>query len=72
MARTGDRGLVDGNFGNLMRMEEAAAWEWARHYALIWTDVMEHVAQWAESTYRDAGAPVVEVPKTQINWKDWA
>ena len=32
--------------------QEDAAWTWARAHAMIWTDLMEHWAQWARETYR--------------------
>jgi len=50
---------------NLTRVEEAAAWEWARHYALEWTAVMEQVATWAEQTYQD---PAPAPPPRRIPW----
>lgn len=64
----------DNDEGNLKRIEEAAAWEWARHYALLWSDVMQHVATWAEGTYATATAvtpPAPVAPNQRINWKDW-
>lgn len=33
---------------------EAAAWQWAREHAMVWTDAMEHYARWALSTYTDS------------------
>lgn len=36
---------------------EDAAWEWARHYALEWTAVMETVAAYAFKTYTDPAPP---------------
>lgn len=42
--------------GNLQRLEEDAAWTWARHYALEWTPVMDAVASWAEGTYAEQPA----------------
>lgn len=50
--------------------EERAAWAWARHYALIWTDVMEHVATYAEGTYQPpAPAPAAAPTPSRIDWK---
>jgi hypothetical protein len=62
---------------NLMRVEEDAAWAWARHYALDWTPTMEAVATYARSTYDDAvatqtappAAPVA--PRPSIDWSKW-
>jgi hypothetical protein len=69
------RGLVEGDRGNLIRIEEAAAWAWARHYALAWTPVMERVARWAEGTYQQAAAPAAApqapVAPKRIDWKEW-
>jgi hypothetical protein len=31
--------------------EERAAWEWAHHYALEWTDIMSYVERYAIGTY---------------------
>lgn len=36
----------------LQLLEEQAAWEWARHYALEWTDVMASVERMAYDTYK--------------------
>jgi hypothetical protein len=36
---------------NLQLDEERAAWDWARHYALIWTEEMERSAVWALNSY---------------------
>jgi hypothetical protein len=63
----------------LTRVEEDAAWTWARHYALVWTPEMEVVATWAEGTYQPptpppaTAAPAAPVaPKTptpdRIDW----
>lgn len=35
----------------LLLDEEHAAWEWAMHYALTWTPLMEYVHQYAITTY---------------------
>jgi hypothetical protein len=67
------RGVVDGPRGNLLRIEEDAAWTWARHYALIWTPVMDRVARWAENTYAADGpaTPSAPVAPKSIDWNDW-
>jgi hypothetical protein len=73
------RHAVSGDRGNLQRVEEAAAWAWARHYALDWTPAMEAVAQYAEGTYQQAheAAPAVEPPapvaptSPSIDWSKW-
>jgi len=68
------RGLVEGDRGNLMRIEEAAAWAWARHYALIWSPLMERLAVWAEGTYAQAERPAepkAPVAPKSIDWKEW-
>lgn len=62
----------------LMLVEEDAAWTWARHYALIWTPIMETVATWAEGTYTrpiarptpPPAAPATPAPPS-TNWKHW-
>jgi hypothetical protein len=70
---------------NLMLTEEQAAWEWAQHYALIWTAPMEAVRQWGQGTYEQtkqlvdeitrqatpAPAAPAEPYKPQINWSQW-
>jgi hypothetical protein len=56
---------VPGAAANLKRDEEDAAWQWARHYALIWTPLMDSVARWAESTY---AAPTRVPPPDRIDW----
>jgi len=73
------RGAVEGDRASLQRVEEDAAWTWARHYALIWTDVMDRLAQWAEGTYQQQittrapqPAPTAPVaPNQHIDWKNW-
>jgi len=65
------RGLVDGQRGNLLRIEEDAAWAWARHYALVWTPLMDRIARWAEGTYAERPAPQAPVAPKRIDWKDW-
>jgi hypothetical protein len=72
------RTSVAGNPHNLMRDEEDAAWSWARHHALIWTPVMDRVAQWAEATYQQqprrvdpVEPPVPDAPMQKIEWSDW-
>lgn len=58
---------------NLQRVEEDAAWAWARHYALDWTPAMEAVATWAEGTYQaPAPEPAKPIPATpSIDWSKW-
>jgi len=69
-------GELRGN-ANLMRAAEDAAWEWARHYALEWTPLMEKVATWARSSYDALPAPKPEPPAPvapigrQIDWERW-
>jgi hypothetical protein len=65
LAPMGSLHTVAGNPGNLRRLEEDAAWAWARHYALDWTPAMEAVATWAEGTY--AAPP----PPKSIRWDEW-
>ena len=60
---------------NIRRLEEDAAWEWARHYALEWTPLMEQVAGWARATYEQPDPreqpPAPDVPfGKQIDWED--
>ena len=66
------RGVCDGPRANLLRIEEDAAWTWARHYALVWTPPMQAVALWAEGTYRQADRsaepPAPVAPKASIDW----
>lgn len=45
-ARTPERHLA------IQMVEEEAAWEWAEHHALEWTDLMESVRQWSIGTYK--------------------
>jgi hypothetical protein len=70
------RHVVQGERMNILRIEEAAAWAWARHYALIWTPLMEQVATWAEGTYQqDAPArpepQAPAAPPKNIDWSNW-
>jgi len=69
------RTVATGDRGNLIRIEEDAAWTWARHYALAWTPAMDAVARWAEGTYAPPPAPIPTAPTTPrtpaINWKEW-
>ena len=76
-------GWLPGVEGNPLRIkvaEEEAAWEWARHYALEWTDAMEQVATWALSTYttalqeQEALAQLTSLlpPAPTITAKPWA
>jgi hypothetical protein len=39
-------------YKNALFEEETAAWDWAQHYALVWTDEMEHMKQMCMDTYR--------------------
>lgn len=65
------RNVTTGDRGNLLRVEEDAAWTWARHYALCWTPAMEAVARWAEQTYAAPSAPApVPLPADRIIWND--
>ena len=72
------RTVVDGDTRNLSLDEEDAAWHWARHYALVWTPVMDAVAHWAEGTYQAAAksaappAPVAPKPQSRIDWSKWS
>lgn len=77
-------GFVDGpRTGTVRRVQEEAAWEWARHNALEWTPTMEQVAQMCEATYRkqknedsptvapvDAPAPPAPI-RQRIDWRQW-
>lgn len=71
------RHVVRGDHGNLLRIEEEAAWEWARHYALDWTPLMESVSRWAESTYAAAPTPTPTptpeptITPARIKWENW-
>jgi len=73
------RHVAGGDLGNLRRVEEEAAWGWARHYALEWTPTMEALAQWAEGTYANFGkpraaeppAPVAPIVRPSIDWSKW-
>ena len=60
---------VDGDEQRLKQTEEDAAWTWARHFALIWTDAMEAVANWAEGTYAAPAPPAPRRPSApSIDW----
>lgn len=66
----------DGDPANLMRDEEDAAWAWVRHHAIVWTPVMETVAQWAEQTYAAPSSPAPppqrdtpQPPSSRIDWR---
>lgn len=64
--------LGEANNMNLSLDEEDAAWQWARHYALIWTPVMDAVAKWAEGTYQQAAAKTA-APSAPVAPKiDWS
>ena len=70
------RGQVAAPHQNVLRIEEDAAWAWAKHYALEWTPAMDAVATWARGTYDTPVAPpppaAPPVPrKPSINWDDW-
>ncbi len=62
---------------NLQRVEEDAAWAWARHYALDWTPAMEAVAVYARGTYDAPTAPAPQQPPAppvatpSIDWSKW-
>jgi hypothetical protein len=73
------RNTQTGDRARLMADEEMAAWEWARHYALDWTPVMEQLARWALRTYgvviTDAPDPTPDptpADPQRINWNDWS
>jgi hypothetical protein len=59
--------------------EEEAAWAWAQHYALEWTEEMEAVKQLALSTYTTSPrrrpapkpAPPPAPPFTPIDWSKY-
>jgi hypothetical protein len=78
----GMNGLVQGPRNlSMKRVEEEAAWNWARHHALEWTPMMEAVAQACEATYHvtapppppaaPAAPPAPVAPTPRINWEDW-
>jgi antitoxin component HigA of HigAB toxin-antitoxin module len=64
---TGDLSSQRGDRYALSLTEEEAAWAWARHYALDWTESMEAVKTWALSTYL-AAAPVAPKPPKKVDW----
>jgi hypothetical protein len=47
-------------------LEEDAAWEWARHYALDWSPTMEHIAQVTRSTYDTVYRQMENSPLYQV------
>lgn len=58
----------------IAKLQEANAWEWARHFALEWTELMEHVARWAEDTYTPPAPPApppVDIRPGGVTWDDW-
>jgi hypothetical protein len=61
----------------LQREAEDAAWAWAKHYALVWTPFMQHVATWARRSYDELPARKPEPPAPvapigqQIDWENW-
>ena len=53
----GGHGTIDKSLPPLQQIislmdQEDAAWEWARANAIMWTELMEHWAQWARESYR--------------------
>jgi hypothetical protein len=70
-------GIVPGDPSNLCLDQEDAAWEWARHYALVWTPAMQAVRSWAEGTYQRAfgrgpvAAPKTPPPPQRIDWSKY-
>ena len=66
------RAVAAGNVRNLMRIEEDAAWTWARHYALDWTPTMDALASWAESTYAPRERPTPPRAPAPIEHIDWS
>jgi hypothetical protein len=75
-------GAIPGNESRgsrgLTRDEEHAAWEWARHYALVWTAAMESVARFSEASYAGTlPAPQPDPPEplrpgARIAWEDYS
>jgi hypothetical protein len=64
----------------IRRIEEDAAWNWARHYALEWTPLMESIARMCEATYEQAvepparpvpAMPPAAPPFKPIDWEEW-
>jgi hypothetical protein len=68
MGAVTEREVEGGEAASIRRLCEAAAWAWARYYALIWTDVMEAVATYAEGTY--AAGPAAS-PRKRIDWSQY-
>jgi hypothetical protein len=62
---------VEGERTSLQRVEEDAAWTWARYYALVWSPAMEHLAQWAEGTYKAQQPERKWAAGRQIEWSQW-
>ena len=62
-------GIVFGHTASagLILLEEESAWEWARHYALEWTDLMENVAEIALRAYRAGGAQFAAQRRAQAD-----
>jgi hypothetical protein len=51
----------------IILLQERAAWDWARHYALDWTPAMEQVAQLAYGSYLQAAARRADHRVREIN-----
>jgi hypothetical protein len=66
LAPSGSLPGVDGHPARVQMLEEQAAWEWARHYALEWTPLMEQVAAYALSTYE---AVLPTLPAARVRWE---
>ena len=66
------RTVVEGNPKNLMRLEEDAAWQWAKHYALDWTPAMDALATWAEGTYQPRVRPTPPAAPPPVEHVDWS
>jgi hypothetical protein len=53
---------VVGRPDDMLRTQEDAAWDWAKHYALLWTPLMDRLANWARGTY-DEPTPRPTAPR---------